>query len=259
MTELVIPGATSIASGVWRLRGADGPNRSIAHHSYLLRLAPAPAHDGRPHWLWIDPGTADRLAHVEAPARRLMGGDDAPLLVVATGLAEGSVASIPAVMERFPQALLLTNFETWSFLSITGVSEERVRLVERFRPGLRFPGIGRGLEVVANPYGQFTGALLLFEPTTGCLFSGELLAGEPDDTARSTWIATEHDWPAVRRLQERRMPCNAALRWTLSQVRQLDGLRWICPQSGPLLHGPVLHNFLDRLEHLPVGADLLVA
>jgi flavorubredoxin len=253
--------ATPIAPDVWRLgaevESGDETRFSLDHNSYLLRLSAEPPGDAAPHWLWVDPGGADRLAALEPPVRRLMG-DDAPLLVVATGLAEGAVGALPAVMEHFPQALLLTNFDTWNFLSITGVPEERVRLVERYRPGLRFPGIDRGLQVVANPYGQFTGALLLFEPRSGCLLSGELLAGEAGE-ARPTLFATQEDWPAIRQLQERRMPCNAALRWTLDRVRQLEGLRWICPQSGPLLHGEVLPDFLRRLEGLPVGADLLVA
>ena len=258
MSAVKVPGAIPVAPDIWRLGAEDTSGFSLAHHSYLLRLAPSSPGDAAPHWLWVDPGAADQFTTLEAPAHGLMG-DDAPLLVVATGLAEGSVGAVPAVMERFPQALLLTNAETWNFLSITSVHEERVRLVERFRPGLRFPTIGRHLEVVANPYGQFTGALLLFEPQSGCLFSGELLAGEPADTPSPTLWATTDDWPAVRRLQERRMPCNAALRWTLGRVRQLEGLRQLCPQSGPLLQDNVLHDFLGRLEHLPVGADLLVA
>lgn len=256
-------GAFLVAPDVWRLGKRDEHGFHLGHHSYLLRLladetSSCRGADYQPaQWVWVDPGNADQLATNESQVHDLIGSRDVPLLLVATGLGEQSVGALPTVLGSFPRALLLTNFETWNFLSVTEVAEERVRLVERYRPGLRFPEVGRSLHVIANPYGQFTGALLLFEPRSGCLLSGDLLAGEPGDHHRPDPWAVAIDWPLVRRLQEQRMPCNAALRWTLGRMRQLEGLRKVCPQSGPLLRGPVLHRFAARLEELPVGADLL--
>ena len=241
-----------VAPGVWRLGRAG----DLAHHSYLLSLVGDSEPATAKGWVWVDPGDPERYPEIALQVEEIAG-FEAVALVVATGLGESSVGALPRALEQAPDALLLTNQETWSFLSVTGLDDTRVRLVERFRPGLRMATTGGRLEVIVNPYGQFTGAILLFEPLSGCLLSGDLLAGEEVGWARSGLFAQPEDWPFVRRRQERRMPCNAALRWTLGRIRRLNGLHTVCPRSGPLLRGACLETFIDRLETLPVGADLL--
>ena len=138
-----------------------------------------------------------------------------------------------------------------------GIKKERVRFPEKYLKGLRIKNVGRKLYMIMSPYCHFTGAFMIFEPVSGCLFTGDLFGGVTLDDDMYSLYASEKNWQGIKFFHERYMPCNSALKYAVGKIRKLEGLKHICPQHGSIISGDLIPEFLDRMERLQVGADLL--
>ena len=229
--------------------------RLLYCNSYLLRLR---GEDEKAVNLLVDPGGTAEFNSVSAKTLKLIGDFKNLGTITANHQDPDVVGSLPMLMNRLvPHAYVLMTEDTWRLLAMTGIPKDRVRFVERFGGAVRYPAVDRTLQIILSPYCHFTGAFLIFEPRSGCLFTGDLFAGVSMDEAMYPLYATDHHWAGIRFFHERYMPCNAALRWIVGKIRQLEGLEMICPQHGSIIPKELIPEFLDRLENLRVGADLL--
>jgi glyoxylase-like metal-dependent hydrolase (beta-lactamase superfamily II) len=249
-------GPIELAEGVWWV-SPRFPDRVLHCNSYLLRLGD-PAPGGKAINFLIDPGGTAEFDQVAGKVTEVVGSFQRVSIVSGNHQDPDVVGSLPLVVNRLaPKSLVLLTEDTWRLIALTGIPKDRVRFVERYRGGLRFPAVDRELKIIPSPYCHFTGAFLIFEPRSGCLFTGDLFAGVTMDREMYPLIATEHHWAGIRFFHERYMPCNAALRWIVQKIRQIEGLRMICPQHGSIVPEELIPEFLDRMESLQVGADLL--
>lgn len=224
-------------------------------NTYLLQLD---GPDGRRMNLLIDPGGTAEFSEVSAKILSLLGDLQKINLISVNHQDPDVCGSVPLLASRFAtRSLILMTEDTWRLVAMTGLPRERVRYVEKYGGKLSFPQIGHTLEIILSPYCHFTGAFLLFEPRTGCLFTGDLFAGVTLDEQMYPLFATEHNWSGISFFHERYMPCNVALRWIVGKIRQLQGVKMICPQHGSIIPEALIPEFLDRMENLLVGADLL--
>jgi hypothetical protein len=98
---------------------------------------------------------------------------------------------------------------------------------------------------------------MLYDPETRVLFTGDLFGGVTDVNAQGLW-ADESDWSGIRAFHQIYMPVNLALQRVVATIRKLDPpVEIIAPQHGRLIRGPLLQTFLDRMEKLPVGLDIM--
>ena len=231
------------------------PGKILFCNTYLLRLT---GDSGKTMNLLIDPGGTAEFADVSAKLLKVVG-DLQKINIISINHQDPDVCgSLPVLANRFaPQSLVLMTEDTWRLVALTGVPRERVRYVEKYGGKMSFPQLGRTLQIILSPYCHFTGAFLLFEPQSGCLFTGDLFAGVTLDQQMYPLFATEHNWTGIRFFHERYMPCNVALRWIVKKIRQLEGVKMICPQHGSIIPAELIPEFLDRMESLLVGADLL--
>jgi hypothetical protein len=62
----------------------------------------------------------------------------------------------------------------------------------------------------------------------------------------------------MRAFHQLYMPANQALRATIERIRRLDPFpEVIAPQHGRVIRGPLIQEFMERVENLPVGLDIL--
>ncbi len=120
---------------------------------------------------------------------------------------------------------------------------------------LRLPG-GQRLQMVPTPFCHFRGAVAFYDPEIQVLFSGDLFGGL-NSPGRVQLYAQEDDWPGIAQFHQIYMPTREVVSRALRQIRALDPpVKIIAPQHGFVLTGDLLHEFMERLERLPMGIDL---
>lgn len=246
-----------IAPGVFWV-GKREAGGSFFSNPYL-RVFRGPDEKGRPSEfnLLVDPGSSTDIAVVQTKVASVIGGLErlSALFINHQDPDVGSVA--PLILSRFAtRAAVLCSEDTWRLIVHLNLPRERYRPTEKFSRGIMLP-TGQKLLPVPTPFCHFRGAVALYDPATRVLFSGDLFGGLTDPKATGLW-ADESDWAGMRAFHQLYMPSNAALARAISRIRKLDPEpEIIAPQHGRLLRGNVMAQFMDRLERLPVGLDLI--
>ena len=101
------------------------------------------------------------------------------------------------------------------------------------------------------------GNFSFYDPISKILFSGDIGASVGGGNASN---AITHDFDGhssyMRAFHQRYMTSNKACRLWVNMVRDLD-ISMIVPQHGARFEGPAIARFLDWLENLSCGVDLL--
>lgn len=207
--------------------------------------------------LLIDPGSSSDFSTVSTKVSALIGGMDrlSALFINHQDPDVGSSASI--ISARYaPKAAILCSEDTWRLIVHLNLPRNRFIATEKYAHGLHLP-TGHTLMPVPSPFCHFRGAVMLYDPETRVLFSGDLFGGLTDANAQGLW-ADESDWNGIRAFHQLYMPVNAALRRAVEAIRKLEpAVEIIAPQHGRLIRGPLVGQFLDRLERLQVGLDIM--
>ncbi len=113
-------------------------------------------------------------------------------------------------------------------------------------------------QFVPTPFCHFRGAMAFYDPDIRTLFSGDLFGGL-NRPGRVQMLAEESDWAGIAQFHQIYMPTREALRYAVRQIRSLTpAVEVIAPQHGFVITGELVPLFLERLENLLVGLDLLL-
>ncbi|AGC43039.1 metallo-beta-lactamase family protein [Myxococcus stipitatus DSM 14675] len=207
--------------------------------------------------LLIDPGSSSDFSTIHTKVTSLIGGMErlSALFINHQDPDVGSSASI--ISARYaPRAGLLCSEDTWRLIVHQNLPRNRFIPTEKFAQGLSVP-TGHKLLPVPSPFCHFRGAVMLYDPQTRVLFTGDLFGGLTDANARGLW-AEESDWAGIRAFHQIYMPVNAALARAVATIRKLTpAVEIIAPQHGRVIRGPLVHQFLERMERLQVGLDIM--
>ncbi|MFT3772695.1 MAG: protein kinase [Minicystis sp.] len=229
--------------------------KSIFHANPYLRVYKSGSLE--PYNLLVDPGSSSDFSVVSAKVGLVIGrlGAVSGLFINHQDPDVGSSAS--SISGRYaPRASIFCSEATWRLIVHFNLPRERFVDTDALRRGIPLP-TGHQVIPVPSPFCHFRGAVMLYDPETRVLFSGDLLGGLTAPGARDLW-ADESDWSGVRAFHQAYMPTNRALAAAVRAIQKLDPFPdVIAPQHGRLLQGPVLTRFLERLERLPVGLDIL--
>jgi serine/threonine-protein kinase len=167
----------------------------------------------------------------------------------------GSSATV--ISGRFaPRASIFTSEATWRLIVHSNLPRDRYVNTDRHARGIELP-TGHRVLPVPSPFCHFRGAVMLYDPETRVLFSGDLFGGINTPGPHDLW-AEESDWTGIRAFHQAYMPTNQVFGRTLQAIRRLDPkVEIIAPQHGRLLRGEMIDLFMDRLAQLPVGLDLM--
>lgn len=230
-------------------------SRGIFHANPYLRVFKSGANE--PYNLLIDPGSSSDLAVVTSKVTSIVGrmGALQGLFINHQDPDVGSSAS--QICGRYaPRAEIFCSEATWRLIVHSNLPRDRFVDTDVSPRGLDVPTGHRWIPV-PSPFCHFRGAVMLYDPQTRVLFSGDLLGGLTEPGAQSLW-ADPGDWSGIRAFHQVYMPTNRALAAAVRAIRKLDPpVEVIAPQHGRLLRGPLLQRFLDQLEKLPVGLDVI--
>lgn len=160
------------------------------------------------------------------------------------------------IQQSSPRAQVVCSEDTFRLAHFYGLDASRFTAVESFANGrFRLP-TGHALEFVPTPFCHFRGAVMLYDPASRILFSGDLFGG-----VRATdLIASQRSWPGVEMFHQIYMPSRRALALAVARIRRLDPEPiLIAPQHGALVGRDDVPQMLNRVSQLEVGLDLLEA
>ncbi len=234
--------------------------RSIFHVNPYLRVFRRPGasiDDAGSYNLLIDPGSSSDFAVVSAKLGTVIGGPGR-LSGMFINHQDPDVGSSAAVISaRYaPRASIFCSEATFRLIVHFNLPRDRFVDTDKLARGISIP-TGHVVLPVPTPFCHFRGAVMLYDPETRVLFSGDLFGGLTAAGARGLW-ADESDWSGMRAFHQTYMPTQRVLASAVRAIRKLDPpVEIIAPQHGRLLRGPILAKMLDRLEKLPVGLDIL--
>lgn len=207
--------------------------------------------------LLVDPGSSSDFATVSSKVAALTGGMERLSAVFINHQDPDVGSSASLIAARYaPRAGILCSEDTWRLIVHFNLPRERFMATEKFASGLNLP-TGHCLRPVPSPFCHFRGAVMLYDPETRVLFSGDLFGGLTDANAQGLY-ADDSDWVGIRAFHQIYMPANAALVRTVAAIRKLDPpVEIIAPQHGRVIQAPLLQEFLDRMERLQVGLDIM--
>lgn len=250
----VTPNPLEVAPQCWMV-GHRNPDSLLQCNTYLRTFDQG----GSPLRLCIDPGS--RLDYpVVAENLRALVGDLADIQAFSLNHQDPDVAgNADRLCEANPQVRMLVTEDVWRLVRHLG-----------FRPGrVEFANPGRGswftvdnrrlLQLVPTPFCHFRGAMAFYDPELRVLYSGDLFGGV-NQLGRVHLFAEPGDWSGVAQFHQIYMPTREVLRYAVQQIRGLQpAVETIAPQHGHVIRGDLVGEFLERMEQLLVGHDLLAA
>ncbi len=113
---------------------------------------------------------------------------------------------------------------------------------------------GAPVKIIPAHFLHSAGNFQVYDPTAKILYSGDLGAslGQDYDIVEDFDAHLQY----MEGFHRRYIPCNKALRMWVNTARQLD-IDIIAPQHGAMLKGEAVGRFLDWLEGLECGIDLM--
>ncbi|OQX20157.1 MAG: hypothetical protein BWK76_02085 [Desulfobulbaceae bacterium A2] len=203
----------------------------------------------------IDPGPSDLINTLQEAVRPIIGGLH-NIHAALINHQDPDVAPNAAFIQVLnPQCQVVASEDTWRLIRFFGLKENRFKAVESYRTqSVIMPGGGR-LTFVPSPFCHFRGAMMYYDVTSRILFSGDLFGGL---SYSRDLFASEASWEGIKTFHQLYMPSQGALQLAVSRIRNLDPPPiMIAPQHGSIIRGELVADFIDRMNHLEVGLDLL--
>ncbi|HUE69813.1 MAG TPA: MBL fold metallo-hydrolase [Pirellulaceae bacterium] len=240
-----------VAERCWMI-GYRNPSSLLQCNTYLRQFAGARQGTS----ICIDPGSQFDSAVIESNLATLTGNGGLDYITV-NHQDPDVTGNLPALCERNPAATVMVTADTWRL-----VQHLRVRPGQlNFAPALgsRVLSLAGGIvwQPVPTPFCHFRGAMAFYDPEARILFSGDLFGGL-NLLGRVHLFAEEADWAGIAHFHQIYMPTREVLRYAVRQIRALTpAVEIIAPQHGHVIAGELVPLFLERLENLLVGSDLL--
>jgi glyoxylase-like metal-dependent hydrolase (beta-lactamase superfamily II) len=240
-----------VAEGCWMI-GYRNPASLLQCNTYLRQFS-GPRNGTN---ICVDPGSQFDASVIEANISSLTGDGGVDFITV-NHQDPDVTGNLPDFCHNYPAATVMLSEDTW-------------RLVQHLlvRPGqLQFPlplasrrqivRDGIAWQSVPTPFCHFRGAMAWYDPEARILFSGDLFGGL-NQLGRVHLFAEESDWQGIALFHQIYMPTREVLRYAVRQIRSLSpAVQVIAPQHGHIIAGDLVPLFLERMDQLLVGADLL--
>ncbi len=239
-----------IADGIFWVGRREG---TLLERNIYLRVFGRPS-TSRVSML-IDPGPPSDLAIMSEKVGKVIG-NVRNVNVVYANHQDPDVTYNAAYLQKLnPNLFVLCSEDTWRLIHFYGLNPARFRATESFKDmRTRFPS-DHVVQFVPSPFCHFRGAVMLYDPESRILFTGDLFGGL---SYHPGFYATEKSWDGIKTFHQIYMPSRDALQLAVKTIRALNPAPlMIAPQHGGIIQGELIEYFLDKVSSLDVGLDLL--
>lgn len=205
--------------------------------------------------LLIDPGPTNDLDSLSQKVSTVLPGGLAKINLAFINHQDPDVLGVLPTLTKLNQNLtVIATEDTWRLANLNGMSQTPFRSVDKFQGQRVVLPTGHKLQFIPTPFCHFRGACMIYDLESRILFTGDLFGG----IAASGLHATEANWAGIKAFHQLYMPSNEAIRLAINKIRALDPAPVaLMPQHGGLIKGELLELFMNRMEELQVGLDII--
>ncbi len=210
--------------------------------------------DGADLSMLVDPGPPRDFEVISAKVAAVIGSIRRLDFVFLNHQDPDVTGNAAAIQQAAPRAHVLCSEDTWRIVQSDGLDPRRYTAIERFPGGVATLATGHKIEFLPTPFCHFRGAVMLYDPATRVLFSGDLFGG----THTQQLVASgARWWNGVQMFHQIYMPSSPALALAAERIKRLDPPpAVIAPQHGSLILGASVGPVVDAIGSLPVGLDV---
>ena len=207
--------------------------------------------------LLIDPGPTNDLDSLSQKVSAVLPGGLSKINLAFINHQDPDVVGVLPTLTKLNQNLtVIATEDTWRLVNLNGMSQTPFRAVDRVQGQRVVLPTGHKLQFIPTPFCHFRGACMIYDLESRILFTGDLFGG----IAASGLHAVEENWTGIKAFHQLYMPSNEALRLAVKKIRALDPAPVaLMPQHGGLITGELMNLFMDRMEELPVGLDIITS
>lgn len=238
-------------------RVSPRPGGEILTTNSCLHLFDDRGAGGETFHLLVDPASGRQFNAMVSNLDKLPGGVTGVDGMFVNHQDPGASTAVAALIRKHaPEAAVLCSEDTWELIHNYQVPEDRFVALEDYPQGLKLP-TGDVVRPIATPFCHFLGAMMLYDPATRVLFSGDLFSSLSDPNSEAVFAGDDHR-VGLRAFHQLYMPTRSALRRALDEIRQLDPpVGTIVPHHGGIIRGSRVEKCIRWLYELPVGVDVL--
>jgi eukaryotic-like serine/threonine-protein kinase len=242
--------ARQIAPGIFWVGHRTG--ELLERNTYLLKF------EGREHLhtIVVDPGPHCDLQAVTTKICSVIGSLQA-IDAIFINHQDPDVAANAAYFQRVnPKAMVWCSEDSWRLSRFYDlIPGQHVVIDQLWSRSMTLP-TGHRLLFVPTPFCHERGAVMLYDPDSRVLFSGDLFGGI---STKQGLFGDASCWAGIRSFHEIYMPSSEALRNAVAQIRALSPPPLvIAPQHGCLIAEPLIDPFLQRMAELDVGIHVVL-
>ncbi len=202
----------------------------------------------------IDPGPPSDFEVISEKVKPIIG-DIRNVHIAFVNHQDPDVGTNSMYIQKFnPNLTVITSEDTWRLIRFFGLNPKRFQATDKFPNQKAQISTGDIVRFVPTPFCHFRGAVMLYDPKSRILFSGDFLGGL---TYSEDLFASSDNWTGVRTFHQIYMASQNAIRMAVDQIRKLDPAPlMIAPQHGGIIKGGLIDEFLMKMYDLPVGLDL---
>lgn len=251
MTTEDLNGPLEISADTWWVGRREG---SLLERNIFLRSF---RQNGKPVVnMLIDPGPPADLMTLTKKVGQVIGNLRNVNLVFANHQDPDVAYNAGYLQKLNPNISVVCSEDTWRLIRFYDLDPKRYYATERFKRQALNLTTGHELRFVPTPFCHFRGATMLYDLESRILFTGDLFGGL--SYVPELW-ADERHWEGMKAFHQIYMPVQEAMALAVRSIRALDPKPvMLAPQHGALITGQWIDFFLDRLENLPVGLNLLL-
>lgn len=204
----------------------------------------------------IDPGPPSDFDQIVEKVKPIIG-DIRNVHIAFVNHQDPDVGTNSMYIQKFnPNLTVITSEDTWRLIRFYGLNPKRYQATDKFPNQKAQVSTGDVIQFVPTPFCHFRGAVMLYDPQSRVLFSGDFLGGL---TFSEDLYANSDHWTGVRTFHQIYMASQNAIRLAVDSIRKLNPAPLIiAPQHGAILKGNMIDEFLRKMYDLPVGLDLFV-
>jgi flavorubredoxin len=248
MQEIDLSKAVKISDDIYWV--GTGTQNFLSRNSYLRSYNSA----DKKNAMIIDPGPVVDLDVLINKVSSVIGSVSQVNMVFMNHQDPDVVGNAPYLARSNPNTLMLATEDTWRLVCLSGLDSTKFRAVERFKNMRIALPTGHKIQFVPTPFCHFRGACMLYDLESRILFSGDFLGG----IACTQLYATRANWHGVKAFHQLYMPSNDAIRLAVKRIRDLQPPPlMIAPQHGSIIRTEDIPFFLEQMENLPVGLDII--